>query len=30
MKDCYLSREWAGKFVGTSNVYLAMKHDVWQ
>lgn len=28
MKDCYLSREWAGKFVGTSNVYLAMKHDV--
>ena len=28
MKDCYLSGEWEGKFVGTSNVYLAMKHDV--
>ena len=28
MKDCYCSREWSGKFVGTSNVYLAMKHDV--
>lgn len=28
MKDCYRSRQWEGKFVGTSNVYLAMKHDV--
>lgn len=28
MKDCYQNREWPGKFVGTSNVYLAMKHDV--
>ena len=28
MKDCYNSCEWPGKFVGTSNVYLAMKHDV--
>ena len=28
MKDCYQSREWPGRFVGTSNVYLAMKHDV--
>ncbi len=28
MKDCYGSRQWSGKFVGTSNVYLAMKHDL--
>ncbi len=28
MKDCYGSRRWTGKFVGTSNVYLAMKHDL--
>ena len=28
MKACYGSRKWSGKFVGTSNVYLAMKHDV--
>lgn len=28
MKDCYNSCEWPGKFIGTSNVYLAMKHDV--
>ncbi len=28
MKDCYRSRQWPGRFVGTSNVYLAMKHDV--
>ena len=28
MKDCQNSREWAGRFVGTSNVYLAMKHDL--
>ena len=28
MKDCCRSREWPGRFVGTSNVYLAMKHDV--
>ena len=28
MRDCYRSREWSGKFVGTSNVYLAMKYDL--
>ena len=28
MLDCYKSRQWEGKFVGTSNVYLAMKYDV--
>lgn len=28
MRDCYRSKTWPGKFVGTSNVYLAMKHDV--
>ncbi len=28
MKDCYGSRQWPGKFVGTSNVYLAMKHNL--
>ncbi len=28
MKDCYNSRSWNGKFVGTSNVYLAMKYDL--
>ena len=28
MKDCFLSGEWEGKFDGTSNVYLAMKHDL--
>lgn len=28
MKDCYTSRQWPGRFVGTSNVYLAMKHSL--
>lgn len=28
MKDCYESKEWKGRFVGTSNVHLAMKHDL--
>ena len=28
MKDCQRSREWPGRFVGTSNVYLAMAHDL--
>lgn len=28
MKDCYASRQWKGRFVGTSNVYLAMKYDL--
>lgn len=28
MKDCYEKGNWKGKFVGTSNVYLAMKHDL--
>lgn len=28
LNDCYKSRPWTGKFVGTSNVYLAMKHNL--
>ena len=28
LKDCYNSKQWPGKFVGTSNVYLAMKYDL--
>ncbi|MBQ9675687.1 MAG: nicotinate phosphoribosyltransferase [Bacteroidaceae bacterium] len=28
MKDCYNSHKWKGKFVGTSNVYLAMKYNL--
>ena len=28
MKDCAGSRQWPGRFVGTSNVYLAMKYDL--
>lgn len=28
MKDCYSNGDWEGRFVGTSNVYLAMKHDL--
>lgn len=28
MKDCYNSREWKGRFIGTSNIYLAMKYDL--
>ncbi|MBP5507422.1 MAG: nicotinate phosphoribosyltransferase [Prevotella sp.] len=28
MKECQNSQEWSGKFVGTSNVYLAMKYDL--
>lgn len=28
MKDCYGSKNWKGRFVGTSNVYLAMKYDL--
>lgn len=28
MKDCYNSHKWEGKFVGTSNVYLAMKYNL--
>lgn len=28
MKDCQNSRQWPGTFVGTSNVYLAMKYNV--
>ena len=27
MKEVYDSREWPGRFTGTSNVWLAMKHD---
>ena len=28
MRDCQNSREWPGRFVGTSNVYLAMKYNL--
>ena len=28
LKDCYLAKSREGRFVGTSNVYLAMKHDL--
>mgnify|MGYP000984148033 FL=1 len=28
LKDSALSHDWAGKFVGTSNVYIAMLHDL--
>lgn len=28
MRDCAAERTWPGRFVGTSNVYLAMKHGV--
>jgi nicotinate phosphoribosyltransferase len=28
MRDCQESREWKGRFVGTSNVYLAMKYNL--
>ena len=28
MKDCYESRKWKGRFVGTSNIHLAMKYDL--
>src|SRR3712207_458517 len=28
MRDCDRAGAWPGKFVGTSNVYLAMKYDV--
>ena len=28
MKDCYQRGEWKGRFVGTSNIYLAMKYDL--
>ena len=28
MSDCQKSRQWEGTFVGTSNVYLAMKYDL--
>lgn len=28
LKQAYESGEWPGKFVGTSNIYLSMKHDV--
>lgn len=28
MKDCSRSKRWKGTFVGTSNVYLAMKYDL--
>lgn len=27
-KECYESKPWKGRFVGTSNVYLAMKYDL--
>lgn len=28
MRDCYDSKQWPGKFIGTSNVYFAMKYDL--
>lgn len=28
MKDCNSARNWEGRFVGTSNIYLAMKYDL--
>lgn len=28
MKDCYRSKTWKGRFVGTSNIYLAMKYNL--
>ena len=28
MRDCQESRQWKGRFVGTSNVYLAMKYNL--
>ena len=28
MRDCQNSRKWPGRFVGTSNVYLAMKYNL--
>lgn len=28
MNDCQKSQQWSGNFVGTSNVYLAMKYDL--
>ena len=28
MKDCQEAHDWKGRFVGTSNVYLAMKYDL--
>ena len=28
MRDCYQSRQWPGRFVGTSNVWLAMTYDL--
>lgn len=28
MKDCCGSKQWRGRFTGTSNVYLAMKYDL--
>ena len=27
-EDCYDSREWKGRFVGTSNIHLAMKYNL--